>query len=312
MAGHRCRNDIRCQTARLPDHLTRGHIVGTGAFGGGNHRLPPAIDFDDERRGPTRPFIPGLAPDFRSCFGVECDDERLSLVVPRHDQPVARQRRGRTFAKTSPGLHIAQVLLPQQRSIQIVAVQPARTKGHKESFAIGDRRGRGIGVGLVPGLVGHLPPGCLLPEHPARFPIDRHDDKVVIPGGFWSSAKPTAATPGVALLLRCRRGSRDGRGGRLLLRRFNRREQEDPVFPDDRRREPAARQLDLPFDVLLVTPGRRRPGSGGNTGTGRAPPGGPGGLRRIQVLEPGERDEGEQDSDTGETKGRFHTSVGEI
>ena len=213
------------------------------------------------------------APTLRAGLLVQRDDEGRAFVVPGDDDRVAVEGRGAPFAEAPAGLHLAQVLLPDQLPVHVQAIDAAGAEVGDDALAVRDGRVRG-GAGLGPaGLVRGRFAQRLLPDRLAGPAIQREQHVLVD-----------------ANRLRGRRSRGGGRTGRRRFRRlrlgeairWNRRLNVHALAPHDRRGVPAAGNRDFPANVLGLAPFRRRiaarcgarghPGRAAGANTPPAPP----------------------------------------
>src|SRR5262249_23725280 len=110
----------------------------------------------------------------------------------------------------------AEVLLPDELAVHVVAEDAWGAEGGEDVLAVGGAGRRGVAVPVVRRLPGHVLRRGLLPQHLAVAAAPAED------------VTPPAAVVGAG--------------------------QEDAVAPDDRRRVADAGQLRLPQDVLLLAP----------------------------------------------------------
>ena len=233
---------------------------------------------DDERRRPGIDFIAGSAPAFLSGALVEGDDERLALVIPDDDDGVAVESGGAALAKLVAHRLVAEVLLPDRRSLHVEGVDAARLERRNHDRAVGDdRRRRPRAPLLVAAFVRRVFPDDALPRDLAVLAVDRHNDVFV---GAWCLA---------------------ARRVRLGLARANRdgRRQEELLAPDDRRPGAASGDRFLPSNVLGLAPFDWRLGRSRDTCPLGPPP-----LRPVPVgVCGGQRDPGERNRDGGQNRG---------
>src|SRR5262245_16090737 len=77
-------------------------------------------------------------------------------------------------------MEAAQVALPLQLAVQLVATDAETAEGGGEEAAIGRRRAGGVGMrGLMP-LVRDLLGGCLLPAQLAGLAVEREHDELMV------------------------------------------------------------------------------------------------------------------------------------
>ena len=227
-------------------------------------RLPT---IGDERRGPVGLLVARDAPDLLAGLLVEHDHERVAFVIEHEDELVAGEHGRHAFAEGHPHAHLhAEVLLPDQRALEVVAVHPARSEERVDVLAVGDRRVRGETAVLV--VAAFVRRGRLrraLPEDLAGLAIEREHVERVLDLRTAAAARPAGrpAPPG--------RGA--GGGGRRGCGRagLDGRREEDVVAPDDRAGVAEARDVGLPLHVLGGAPGERRVAHGHAVGGRPAP-----------------------------------------
>src|SRR5262245_48405762 len=236
------------------------------------------------------------------------------------NQEIAVQRRRRAFTelKTYPHLH-AEVFLPDRLSVEVVAVNPARSERNVKIAAISQRRVRGeTAVLAVIAFVRGGDLGHSLPQSLAGLLVQAHHDELLLGASALSSARaatplPTASTLGRTLgrilwLLGRGRGLTD------FARRHG-RGQEDSVAPDHWRRETSARNRDLPLDIFSVAEFDRR-GAFRHAVEERASP-----LRPMGGIGTGgtddqnnrrQRDQGQQAAGDGQSFRHYHQPPAKI
>ena len=193
-------------------------------------------------------------------------------MVPAHDQQIAIQGGRRPLAEPLADPHVAQVGLPQRPAIEVVAIETPRPEERADHLSIGDRRRRGPGAGLVGALVWQLLLGDALPDHASVAPIDRQNREPLCMRGRHAAQDPSAK-PGEQAAL----------GSRLIAGR-HRREDEQPVAPDDRCARTPPRNLHLPPDVGGLAPLDGRRAMRRHTGAERPPPLWPETVRADRLL----------------------------
>ena len=177
--GDRHGNAVQPQAATTPDLAPRLQIVCAHGVGAAGNDQPAVAVGYDEGRGPRRGFV---APDLPALLArslVECDDERVALVIPVDDDRVSVHDRRGTFAELVACAHVAEVLVPDQLAVLVQTVQPARAEEGPHVLAVGDRRGRGLAGGDMARLVRYLFTDDALPNLLARVAIDGLDDETV-------------------------------------------------------------------------------------------------------------------------------------
>ena len=142
----RAGNDVARHAAAFPDLFAGGQIVAACPLRCRDDHLRLAVVLQDERRGPGRLLIAGIAPKFLAGVLVERDDEVLALVIPVHHDGASEKCRRSALAETVAGLHPSKILLPFQIARQIVAMQSARTEPGEDQLSVGDGRMRGVAV----------------------------------------------------------------------------------------------------------------------------------------------------------------------
>src|SRR5262245_16597267 len=101
-------------------------------------------------------------------------------MVPRDNDLVLMQRRGTAFAESVADLHFAQVLFPFEISLEIVAIQAARTKERVDILSIRDRGlRRKTALTDIETLVRHFFARDLLPEYFPGLPIEANQCELV-------------------------------------------------------------------------------------------------------------------------------------
>src|SRR5207244_962280 len=108
------------------------------------------------------------------------DDEGVRFLVPVHDKRVAVDHRRNSLAPAETRNHLAQVTLPLEMAVEVVAVEAARAERDVEIFAVCGGRGGGITVRRMVPFMRHLLRGDLLPADLARLPVDAQDDELMI------------------------------------------------------------------------------------------------------------------------------------
>ena len=144
------------------------------------------------------------------------------IVVLNDDGHIAGERRRRTFAPRD--VDFAQVFLPNQISVQVVAINTVGAEGDNEGVAIRHRRTGTVAVGRLNVLMGRVRAGDFLPE------------------GLTGPAVETKHREG--LLFAAVRGG-------------NGRNDENLFLPNNRRGVTQSRKGDLPFHVLVLAPIQR-------------------------------------------------------
>ena len=204
----------------------------------GHDHLRPAFVLDDERRRPGVDLVARHAPQLVAGALVERDDERRArhVVVPDDDERVAVERRRRALAELVAHLLVAEVLLPDQRAVHVVAVEAARLERGDDVLAVGDRRARRPrAVVLMRRLVRRFFAGGPLPSDRAVRAVDREHLVGV------RDARG-----------RCRRAADGRRSPARPLGTAVSRKMRSPQTTG--RRRTAAGNLDLPLDVLGFAP----------------------------------------------------------
>src|SRR5688572_1574672 len=92
----------------------------------------------DERRGPGGVLIAWLPPELLAGFGIQRDDEVIPLVIPVDDDRLSEQPGRAALAERVPRAHPAQVLLPLQIPLEVIAMEAARAEVGEDVLAIGD------------------------------------------------------------------------------------------------------------------------------------------------------------------------------
>ena len=226
------------------------------------------LNVTHQRGRPVRLLVAGGAPDLLAGGLVEHDHERIALVVEHEDQLVAGEHGGHALAERHPHAQLhAEVLLPDERALEVVAVHAARPEEGVDVLAVGHGRVRGeAAVRVVPALVRHRRLRGALPEDLAGLAVEAEHVELVLhlrpappPGPM---PRPPPGGPGGA-----------GAGGAAACRsaRLDRGRQEDEIAPHDGARVPEARDVRLPADVLGRAPGDRRVPDGHPVGGGAAP-----------------------------------------
>ncbi len=244
-ACHRGRDHVHGLPATLPDDVATLQVVAPGSIRGVDDDLQASAGLDDERSGPRRHLITLAPPTRLSGPLVQHLDERWPLVIPVDHERVAVNDRRRALAEAAACRHVAEVTLPQLPAVEVVAVDTARAERDEERLAVGCRRRRCVVVVRVAPLLRQLLRRLSLPEDLPRPAIEtEHGEAVVVA----RELDPEGTT---RLLLGWRHAIIDPVG-------LDRREDEDAVAPDDRRRAPLAGDLGLPDDVAIDTPLDRR------------------------------------------------------
>jgi hypothetical protein len=234
---HRRRDGIHREPGRLPDDLARLQVVASQLVHARDDDVRPPVVFDDERRRPGVDLVARGAPEFLPRPLVERHDERRALdeVIPDHDERVAVQGRRRAFAELVPHRLVAEVLLPDQRAVHVVAVEAARLERGDDVFAVGDRRTRRPrAVVLMRGFVRRFFLGRTFPRDRPVLAVDRQ--QLV---GVHQPRRHRAAR-----LMRLAEGYPARHRG----------QEEEAIAPDDRAGRPAARDFNLPLDVFRLAP----------------------------------------------------------
>src|SRR5262249_29794479 len=204
----------------------------------GDYDLGPSTLLDHERRGPRRILGAGHAPALGAGAFVQGYEERSFFVVPVDDQGLAVQDRGAALAVSVLGVHLAEILFPQQLAVGVQAVETAGAEECEHPRAIGDRRGRRHTAGNMTRFVWQFLVYGALPEDFSVAAADGQHHKLVPLGqgqivmGAW--AIRVAGLHGLPV--------RD------------RRREEEVLTPDDGRGMPLARYCRLPADVLGLAP----------------------------------------------------------
>lgn len=103
----------------------------------------------------------------------------MTLMVPIDDERVAEQGGRTTFAEAVSSLHIAEVFLPLQISLEVEAEESARSEKSEYVFAVGDGRAGSETVVRVVALVRHLFIRHARPERLAGLAIEAHEHELV-------------------------------------------------------------------------------------------------------------------------------------
>ena len=190
-------------------------------------------------------------------------------MVPDHNHGVAVERRRGALAEAHADPHVAEVAVPQQVAVHVVAEEAARPEEGADHLAVGHRRPGRPAPRVVPALVrllGHRGP---LPDHGTVAAVDGHDHEVEQVAGSHRAHEATPETGEEAVA-----GAVAGAGR-------DRRQEEQVVPPDDGRRLPEPGNLHLPADVLGLTPARGRIALRRGPGRERTAP--------LRPIEPGGR-----------------------
>ena len=239
--------------------------------------LSPAADGVHSRRAPGRNVLACCPPHFASVLDTERRDERPLEHVALHqhfvlvDDGRAGELPLRVRDHEERRVEHSQVLLPQQRAIEIEAVEPLRSEERHEVAPVGGQRGvrvRGLGMALD---LRHAGVDRLLPEHPARGRVECVDDPPV--DARVVHGTDVAVQPDLELRLL---GAADGRAHEQAAAPDHRArvaEAGDGRLPADiprRRHAPLGRKREALGDAGGTCPSERRPVSfGGRRLAGR-------------------------------------------
>ena len=207
--------------------------------------------------GPRIDLVPIRAPALVPGPLVERHDERLPAdVIPRHHQRVLVQCRRGPFAERVPHAASAEVDLPLEVAVQVVGIQPPRSEEREQVLTVGHGRTGCVGpVGLLVAFMGDLLSSYPFPDDLSCVAIERHHGESLRPEGLGTTGRSSAPTVAATLstvqrptgpVVRCHSGHQ--------VTDRHRREHEDPVVPDDRRRRTSTWDLDFPGHVLRLAP----------------------------------------------------------
>src|SRR5262249_12697055 len=198
-----------------------------------------AVRLEDRGGGPRRDLVALRAPHVFAGRRVERRDEGVALDVALHDHEILVDDRRAADAplvigiEEPAGVEHAEILLPQELSVEVVRIQPLRTERHDHLLAVGDRCRRRLARFRMPLRLRDAFVGDFVPDDlSARF-VDRDEMPGVLRGvadrfDVAVEARPDALR-GIAA-----DGGRD----------------EHAIAPDDWTRHRDAGDRRLPCDVL--------------------------------------------------------------
>ena len=187
------------------------------------HPLRPRLGFLNRGRSPVGRLRTGDLPQVRPAPFAHPGGERLAVVLHLRDQHPAGEHERRRHAQAVAGVGIIdrQAAQPLEVAVEVEAEQVVGGKKRKQPTAIGHRRGRGDACFVVAHRAAHRPE-LALPNHRAVGGIEAENLQPVLP--------------------RAAAGRHEHAGAH-----------------DQRTREPPARQVDPPRDVLLRVKRNRQP-----------------------------------------------------
>src|SRR5207245_7389928 len=117
VARNRRRDRIHRDALALPDNAAGLEVVAPYLVHPGRDHLSAAVVLDDERRGPRVDLLPIHPPQFVAGQRVERHDERLTLMIPHDDDPIAVENGSAALAELVPHALVAAILRPQQLAV---------------------------------------------------------------------------------------------------------------------------------------------------------------------------------------------------